>query len=49
MNKILLDTNLWIYFYAKEPFDKLKRIKSLITENFQNLKVLRSSNHSVWV
>lgn len=35
--KVLLDTNLWVYFYTKDPPEKTTIVRDLITENWQSL------------
>lgn len=37
--KILMDTNLWIYLYAKTPKQKYLKIRQIVDENFKNIKV----------
>lgn len=32
-NRVFLDTNLWIYFYAKDPADKSQTVTQLISNN----------------
>jgi predicted nucleic acid-binding protein len=35
--KAFLDTNLWVYFYTKDPLEKTKIVSNLITENRHSL------------
>jgi predicted nucleic acid-binding protein len=35
--KVLLDTNLWVYFYTKDPLEKTTMVSNLITENRKSL------------
>jgi predicted nucleic acid-binding protein len=32
-DKVLLDTNLWVYFYAKNPVDKAQIVTEIISSN----------------
>jgi predicted nucleic acid-binding protein len=34
-DKVLLDTNLWIYFYAKDPVDKAQIVTEIVSSNTQ--------------
>lgn len=38
-DKILLDTNLWVYLYAKQPEAKYLKIREIISDNLQNIIV----------
>jgi predicted nucleic acid-binding protein len=38
-DKILIDTNLWIYLYALNPQAKRNRIEELVQQNFANIIV----------
>jgi predicted nucleic acid-binding protein len=38
-NKIFLDTNLWIYLYAKNPPDKSQKVAEIVTNNSSLLLV----------
>ncbi|BAZ28550.1 hypothetical protein NIES4074_09840 [Cylindrospermum sp. NIES-4074] len=38
-DKIFLDTNLWIYLYAKNPPEKYQRVEEIIKNNFSLLLV----------
>jgi predicted nucleic acid-binding protein len=38
-DNILIDTNLWIYLYSKDPQDKYPKIKNLVNENFDSIIV----------
>lgn len=33
-DKVLLDTNLWVYLYAKDPPDKSLKVRELVNHNF---------------
>ncbi|MFB2835760.1 PIN domain-containing protein [Floridanema evergladense] len=37
--RVFLDTNLWIYFYAKEPIEKSQKIEEIISNNIQQIQV----------
>ena len=34
--KILIDTNLWVYLYAKDPREKSLQVRKLINQNFES-------------
>ena len=36
-DKVLIDTNLWVYLYAKSPETKYFKIKQLVETNFDNI------------
>jgi predicted nucleic acid-binding protein len=36
-NKILIDTNLWVYLYAKSPESKYHKVKQTVDENFNTI------------
>ncbi len=36
-DKILIDTNLWVYLYSKDPPKKYQKIKKLVEENFDTI------------
>ena len=38
-DKILIETNLWIYLYALNPQAKRNRIEELVQQNFANIIV----------
>lgn len=38
-DRILLDTNLWIYFYAKDPLEKAEKIESIINDTSKNILI----------
>ncbi|MDJ1177996.1 PIN domain-containing protein [Roseofilum sp. BLCC_M91] len=38
-DKIFLDTNLWVYLYAKEPEIKYLKVKQVIEDNFESILV----------
>ncbi len=37
--RIFLDTNLWIYLYAKEPPEKYQKVEEIINKNSQELQI----------
>jgi predicted nucleic acid-binding protein len=39
IDKIFLDTNLWIYLYAKNPPEKYQKVEALIKNNVSSLLV----------
>ena len=41
-DKILLDTNLWIYLYSKDPIDKYERVNALFLSHIESLIVIRN-------
>ena len=38
-DKIFIDTNLWVYLYAKNPQDKYLKIREIVSENLQAIIV----------
>jgi len=36
-DKVLLDTNLWVYLYAKDPPDKSVKVRELVNNNFSRI------------
>ncbi|BAY67474.1 PIN domain-containing protein [Anabaena sp. FACHB-709] len=38
-DKIFLDTNLWIYLYAKNPLEKSQQVAEIIKNNYSFLLV----------
>jgi predicted nucleic acid-binding protein len=36
-DKVFLDTNLWVYFYTKDPLEKTTTVSNLITNHQQSL------------
>ncbi|KAB8332557.1 PIN domain-containing protein [Scytonema tolypothrichoides VB-61278] len=38
-DKVMIDTNLWVYLYAKNPQEKYLKVKKIISENFDCLTV----------
>ena len=36
-DKILLDTNLWIYLYSKDPINKYERVNALFLSHIESL------------
>lgn len=36
-DKVLIDTNLWVYLYAKSPEIKYFKVKQLVEINFDNI------------
>ncbi len=39
IDKIFLDTNLWIYLYAKEPPEKYQKVEGVIKDNLPLIQV----------
>jgi len=37
--KIFMDTNLWVYLYAKSPQTKSQQVKQIVKDNFRNIVV----------
>ncbi len=37
--KILLDTNLWVYFYAKNPPEKYNQVRQIVTNKFEEIVI----------
>ena len=37
--RIFLDTNLWIYLYAKEPPEKYQKVEEIINKNSQSIQI----------
>jgi predicted nucleic acid-binding protein len=37
--KIFIDTNLWVYLYAKSPEEKYIKIRRIISEQFQSVVI----------
>lgn len=38
-DKIFLDTNLWIYLYAKDPSEKYQKVEKIIKDNLALIQV----------
>ncbi|MCU0566308.1 MAG: PIN domain-containing protein [Oculatellaceae cyanobacterium Prado106] len=36
-DKVLLDTNLWVYLYSKDPIDKCEKVNSLLLDHIESL------------
>ncbi len=36
-DNIFIDTNLWIYLYAKTSEDKYRKVKQLVDKHFSNI------------
>ncbi len=36
-DKVLLDTNIWVYLYAKNPPDKSVKVRELVNNNFTSI------------
>ncbi len=36
-DNIFIDTNLWVYLYAKTPEDKYRKVKQLVDKHFSNI------------
>ena len=37
--RIFLDTNLWIYLYAKAPPEKYQKVEEIINKNSQSIQI----------
>jgi predicted nucleic acid-binding protein len=37
-DKVLLDTNLWVYFYSKDPLEKHQRVEAILRTHPQSIK-----------
>ena len=37
MTKVMIDTNLWVYLYAKNPDNKYRKVRELIDNNFDSI------------
>ena len=38
-DKVLIDTNLWVYLYAKHPTDKYLKIRQIVAENISAIVI----------
>lgn len=38
-DKVTLDTNLWVYLYAKYPLDKYLKVRELVSDRFEAILV----------
>jgi predicted nucleic acid-binding protein len=38
-DKILLDTNLWVYLYSKDPSDKYEKVNKVFLPNLESLVI----------
>ena len=38
-DKILIDTNLWVYLYSKNPTDKYLKIRQIVAENISTIVI----------
>lgn len=38
-DKVLLDTNLWVYLYSKDPVDKYEKVNTLLSSHIVSLIV----------
>ena len=38
-NKVLLDTNLWVYLYSKAPLDKYEKVNTILLSYIESLIV----------
>jgi predicted nucleic acid-binding protein len=36
-DRVFLDTNLWVYFFAKDPLDKAERITDIVNAQLPSL------------
>jgi predicted nucleic acid-binding protein len=36
-DKVLLDTNLWVYFYSKDPLEKHQRVEAILRTHPQSI------------
>jgi predicted nucleic acid-binding protein len=37
VTKVMIDTNLWVYLYAKNPDNKYRKVRKLIDNNFDSI------------
>ncbi len=37
--KILLDTNLWVYLYAKDPAEKYDQVRQIVADQFESIVI----------
>jgi predicted nucleic acid-binding protein len=37
--KILLDTNLWVYLYAKDPPERYSQVRQIVTNQFEDIVI----------
>jgi predicted nucleic acid-binding protein len=37
--KILLDTNLWVYLYAKDPPERYSQVRQIVTTQFEDIVI----------
>jgi predicted nucleic acid-binding protein len=38
-DKVLLDTNLWVYFYSKDPLEKYQRVEEILRTHQQSIQI----------
>jgi predicted nucleic acid-binding protein len=38
-DKVLLDTNLWVYFYSKDPLEKHQRVEAILKTHPQLIQI----------
>jgi predicted nucleic acid-binding protein len=38
-DKVLLDTNLWVYFYSKDPLEKHQRVEAILRTHPQSIQI----------
>ena len=38
-DKIFLDTNLWVYFYAKNPLEKSGQVRRIVASRFEDIVI----------
>lgn len=36
-DKVFLDTNLWVYFFVKQPLEKAAKVKGIVEEQSYSL------------
>jgi predicted nucleic acid-binding protein len=36
-DKVLLDTNLWVYFYSKDPLEKYQHVEEILRTHPQSI------------
>lgn len=38
-DKVLLDTNLWVYLYSKDPLEKYQRVEEILRTHPQSIQI----------
>jgi predicted nucleic acid-binding protein len=38
-DKVLLDTNLWVYFYSKDPLEKYQRVEEILRTHPRSIQI----------